>query len=87
MPPPPPVCGFSCESLLSGLSKRFDENVLEGTTLTTVVKEKVYAVNPNDAFRITSGVVFVPYPRFERTYTWRDSRLVTWNSDEDRAAA
>jgi hypothetical protein len=83
--PPPPAapflqCDLDCASISSSLSGTFAENVLGGSTATTVFEDKVYRINPNEAFRSPFDVKYVPYPRFDRTYTWRDSRLV--NLDE-----
>jgi hypothetical protein len=80
-PPPPaaPCCTFDCASLFSGLRQTFDNNLLQGTRVTDVVVDRGYQINPNDAFRASTGTTFVPYPRFARSYTWRDSRLVGWD--------
>jgi hypothetical protein len=76
-------CGYDCLSLFSGLSTRFDDNVLRGSAYYgTVVDDSEYVINPNDAFRAASGVKYVPYPTFSSTYTWRDHRLVSWDSRE-----
>lgn len=65
----------------SSLSETFSENILQGTTPLAVLQDKIYDVNPNRAFRVPStNVKYVPYPDFDRTYTWRDSRLVTVNA-------
>jgi len=76
-PATPPQCVMACASLNSGLSTVFADNVLEGTTPVPVFADAVYTINPNLAFRTTENVKYVPFPRFDRTYTWRDSRLVT----------
>jgi hypothetical protein len=76
----PPECRLACASMNSSLSFLFSDNVLEGTTMTTVFEDKVYKINPNEAFRTTENVKYVPFPRFDRSYTWRDSRLVTVDS-------
>lgn len=73
----PPICTLACPSMNSGLSNVFADNVLEGTTQVPVFEDKVYKINPNEAFRTSQNVKYVPFPRFDRTYTWRDSRLVT----------
>jgi hypothetical protein len=75
--PDPPECTLACASMNSGLSPVFADNVLEGTSPVPVFEDKIYRVNPNEAFRTTQGVKYVPFPRFDHTYTWRDSRLVT----------
>lgn len=86
-PPPPPagqlpplVCNLVPQSMNSGLSVLFSENVLQGTQQVPVISDAVYTINPNQALRV-AGTNFVPYPRFDRTYTWRDSRLVTVDND------
>lgn len=76
----PPVCQFVCASVSSSLSAEFDDNLLRGSRPTTVFADKVYRINPNEAFRSPANVKYVPYPRFDRSYTWRDSRLVTIDS-------
>lgn len=82
----PSACGFDCLSLYSGLYTRFDENVLRGPEFYgTVVRDAEYVINPNDAFRSNSGIKYVPYPKFEDTYTWRDHRLVSWDTRTDQA--
>jgi hypothetical protein len=84
-PPSPPPCAFlECSSLLSGLRPAFDANVLSGTAMTQVLVDKGYTINPNDTFRGATGTVFIPYPRFDRTFTWRDSRLVSWDPAAQR---
>jgi hypothetical protein len=80
------VCGMDCLSLFSGLSTRFDDNVLRGADFYgTVVQDAEYVVDPNAAFRAASGVKYVPYPTFTNTYTWRDHRLVSWDVRNGRA--
>jgi hypothetical protein len=74
--PDPPECTLGCPSMNSSLSTVFSDNVLEGTSQVPVFEDTIYKINPNDAFRV-AGTNFVPYPRFDRSYTWRDSRLVT----------
>lgn len=76
-PPAGPFCRLDCDSMNSSLSLVFSENLLEGTSLVPVFEDKIYRINPNEAFRSTEGIKYVPFPRFDRTYTWRDSRLVT----------
>jgi len=71
------ACWMWGPSMNSSLSTTFSENPLPGTKLTPVFEDKIYRINPNDAFRTAANVKYVPYPRFDRTYTWRDSRLVT----------
>ncbi|MCC7061287.1 MAG: hypothetical protein IT456_00690 [Planctomycetes bacterium] len=72
-----PFCQFVCAAMNSSLSNVFSENVLPGTTAVPVFEDKVYKINPNEAFRSSFNVKYVPFPRFDRSYTWRDSRLVT----------
>ena len=81
----PPTCELDCASLNSGLSTRFTENVLENTQQVTLLEDVVYKVNPNDAFKTDTNTTFVPYPKFARAYTWRDSRSVSWSMTETRA--
>lgn len=76
-PPVPPQCILDCASMNSGLSTLFSDNVLNGTAQVPVFEDKIYTINPNSAFRSGGNVKYVPFPRFDRTYTWRDSRLVT----------
>ena len=71
------ICFMDGASMNSSLSTTFADNPLPGTSLTPVAADKVYAINPNEAFRNANNTKFVPYPRFDRSYTWRDSRLVT----------
>lgn len=70
-------CVLDCASMNSGLSNVFADNVLDGTEMTPVFEDRVYTINPNDVRRDAFGVAYVPFPRFDQTYTWRDSRLVT----------
>jgi hypothetical protein len=79
------TCGLDCTSLFSSLSPSFANNPLEGTELVEVLKDKQYIINPNDAFRAASGVKYIPYPEFDNTYTWRDSRHASWNMGLSRA--
>lgn len=76
-PPIPPTCVFACDAVSSALSPVFSENVLEGTEQVPVFEDRVYTINPNSAFRSPLQIKYVPFPRFDRSYTWRDSRLVT----------
>jgi hypothetical protein len=72
-------CVMDCSSMNSGLGLEFSTNVLPGTQPVTVFEDRVYKVNPNEAFR-ANQITYVPFPRFDRSYTWRDSRLVTVNT-------
>lgn len=74
--PDPAECQLRPQSMNSSLSPLFSDNVLQGTQQVPVFEDAVYTINPNQAFRV-AGTNFVPYPRFDRSYTWRDSRLVT----------
>jgi hypothetical protein len=77
------VCTLDCASMNSSLSSTFSENVLPGTSLVPVFEDKVYQINPNDAFRTSANIKYVPFPRFDRSYTWRDSRLVTVDANNE----
>lgn len=75
--PPAFVCILDGRSMNSGLSNVFADNVLEGTEMVPVFEDRIYTINPNEVRRDEFGVAYVPFPRFDRSYTWRDSRLVT----------
>ena len=79
-PPVAPFCQLACPSFSSSLSSTFLENPLQGTAELPVFQDKVYTINPNNAFRSAFNIKYVAYPRFDRSYTWRDSRLVTTQS-------
>ena len=81
----PSPCVPHCDSMNSGLRNDFASNVLRGTTPTTIVNEKVYTINPNEAFTAQNGTKYVPYAKFDRSYTWRDSRLVSWDMSVNQA--
>ena len=85
MDPTAQFCGLDCGSLASGLVENFADNVLEGTSLVEVVKDKQYIIDPNTAFRAASLIKYVPYPEFTKTYTWRDSRHVSWDVGTSQA--
>ncbi|MGE3172964.1 MAG: hypothetical protein AB7O97_10100 [Planctomycetota bacterium] len=70
-------CVLACSSMNSSLSVNFEDNILRGSTMTTVFEDKVYEMNPGDQFRSSQNVKYIAYPRFDETYTWRDSRLVS----------
>jgi hypothetical protein len=72
------ICGLDCASLFSGLSNTFDDNPLNGV-MVEVVKDAAYTIEPAKSFTGDSSNVYAPYPRFARTFTWRDSRLVGWD--------
>jgi hypothetical protein len=78
-------CAVDCFSGRSGLRTAFDSNLLSGTTYETIIKDKTYEINPNDAFRAPSGTKLVPYPKFQKSYTWRDPRLIKWDMDTNSA--
>ena len=70
-------CVMDCASMNSGLSPVFSDNPLPGSTMTPVFEDRIYSINPNEAFRDLANFTYVPFPKFDRSYTWRDSRLVT----------
>jgi len=70
-------CTMDCASMNSSLSSVFSENPLPGSEMVPVFEDRVYAINPNEAFRDAQNFTYVPFPKFDRSYTWRDSRLVT----------
>ena len=74
-------CDLDCASLNSGLSTNFNANFLEGSSPVKVLQDKPYEINPNAAFRAASGIKYMPYPEFDRSYTWRDQRLVSWGDE------
>lgn len=80
MSPPPPSCNVDCASLFSGLSTSFAANPLNGV-MVEVVKDRPYTVNPGDAFKSATENTYTPYPKFTRTFTWRDQRLTSWDSN------
>ncbi|MFT4512657.1 MAG: hypothetical protein ACI89X_000781 [Planctomycetota bacterium] len=75
--PPVSWCVLDCASMNSSLSNVFADNPLQGSTMTPVFEDKIYSINPNEAFRDGANFTYVPFPKFDRSYTWRDSRLVT----------
>jgi hypothetical protein len=77
MDPEAAFCVLDCASMNSSLSTVFADNPLQGSTMTPVFEDRIYAINPNEAFRDGANFTFVPFPKFDRSYTWRDSRLVT----------
>lgn len=80
---PAPFCDLDCGSIFSSLSTTFAANVLQNSSMKKVVDDATYTVNPALAFR-TGNVTYVPYPPFEETFTWRDSRIVSWNMATNR---
>ncbi|MEQ1631875.1 MAG: hypothetical protein ABL997_05850, partial [Planctomycetota bacterium] len=78
--PGPPVqfeCFLLCPTVLSGLTTDFADNILRGSTMRSVFEDKIYRIDPNDQFRSPGQIKYLAYPRFDRSYTWRDSRIVT----------
>ena len=86
-PPPPaqPQCRPDPTSFESGLQLKFQDNVLDGSEQVTVFEDVEYAMNPNNSFKNSQGVLYLPYPKFQRTYTWRDRRLSKWDTKNDKA--
>ncbi|MEC8651828.1 MAG: hypothetical protein VXY92_04630 [Planctomycetota bacterium] len=78
--PPAFVCILDGRSMNSGLSNVFSDNVLDGTEMVPVFEDRIYTINPNEVSRDAFGVASVPFPRFDTSYTWRDSRLITVDS-------
>ncbi|PIE24363.1 MAG: hypothetical protein CSA62_03520 [Planctomycetota bacterium] len=72
-------CGVDGNSFRSGLMTNFEANYLDGAARVDVVKDQMYTINPNNAFLSSTNETFVGYPKFQRTYTWRDRRYVGWN--------
>lgn len=77
MDPEAAWCVLDCASMNSSLSTVFADNPLQGSTMTPVFEDRIYTINPNEAFRDGANFTYVPFPAFDRSYTWRDSRLVT----------
>ena len=53
----------------SSLSTVFADNLLQGTSLTPVFEDKVYTINPNEAFRDGDQVTYVPFPALRSAAT------------------
>ena len=70
-------CLLACPTVDSGLSTTFLDNILPGTEQVPVFEDRVYQINPNNAFLSTNNFKYISYPSFDRSYTWRDSRHVT----------
>ncbi len=70
-------CVMDCASVNSSQSVVFSENPLPGSQMTPVFNDTVYTINPNEALRDNDNFTYMPFPKFDRSYTWRDSRLVT----------
>ena len=82
----PPTCDPVCSTFTSHLYPVFEDNVLNGSARVDLVKDRKYEINPNAAFRSKeTNTVFLPYQRFERSYTWRDQRLLSWDMATDKA--
>ncbi len=84
-PPAPPQCIPDPTSLNSGLQVKFKDNVLDGSKQVPVFEDVEYAMNPNNSFKNAQGILYLPYPKFQRTYTWRDRRLSKWDVKKDKA--
>jgi hypothetical protein len=69
--------------MLSSLSRQFSDNILRGSSPVKVFEDKVYQINPNNMFRSPESVKYIGYPKFDRSYTWRDSRLVSLDANGD----
>lgn len=80
----PPACSVDGASLNSGLLTDFQANILDGSEKQVVFEDVVYEMNPNRSFKNSQGVLFLPYPKFQNTYTWRDRRLTRWDTANDR---
>ncbi|MEZ5964414.1 MAG: hypothetical protein R3F56_11260 [Planctomycetota bacterium] len=76
-------CDLECSSLFSGLSPVFDDNPL-AKVMVEVARDATYTIDPQEAFRSDAGTVLAPSVKFERTFTWRDSRLVSWDRASSR---
>jgi hypothetical protein len=77
--PNPPECGVDSASLASGLSTSFEGNYLDGAARAEVITDEIYTINPNNAFLSATNETFISYPKFNKTYTWRDRRYVGWD--------
>lgn len=63
----------------TGLSRIFEDNYLDGAPRVQVVKDRVYKIDPSNAFLSSTQTTFIPYPKFSKTYTWRDRRIVSYD--------
>ena len=72
-------CNYVNGTFNSGLTASFAGNYLDNSTQVEVVKDKVYAINPNRAFSTSTGSTMIPYPTFDKSYTWRDRRYMGWD--------
>ena len=64
----------------SGLTTNFEGNYLDNTTRVKVISDQIYTISPGDRFTAASGEIYISYPKFERSYTWRDRRIVAWDT-------
>lgn len=76
---PSQCCTWDGASFLSGLTPSFAGNYVDNGVPVEVVKDKAYAINPNNAFATSTGSTMIPYPKFDQTYTWRDRRYMGWD--------
>lgn len=79
------TCGYNCDSFKSGLRPDFATNVLDKSSAAEVFRDGVYKINPNESFKGVTGSTFTPWPKFTKSYTWRDSRLVSWDATNNKA--
>ncbi|MEZ5989825.1 MAG: hypothetical protein R3F30_12015 [Planctomycetota bacterium] len=76
----PPKCERDAAWMArNGLTTSFEGNYLDNSTRVRVVANKVYRINPSEQFASASGVVMIGYPKFEKSYTWRDRRYVGYD--------
>jgi hypothetical protein len=69
-----PVSGQMVFPTTGLLEQSFDANIFELIDhLPVPVYEGVFSMNPNLLFTSQSGTVYLPFPKFKNTYTWRDS--------------
>lgn len=78
-------CAIDAGSTIGGLRDLFSANVLDGSQLQDVVKDAKYEINPNNTFKTSTDTTVIPYPKFATTYTWRDTRLASWDMTTDKA--
>ena len=77
--PNPPCCTFDGATYLSGLTSSFTGNYIDNGQAVEVVKDAIYEINPNNAFQTQNLSTMVGYPKFSKTYTWRDRRYMAWD--------
>ncbi|HHI78456.1 MAG TPA: hypothetical protein ENK02_00575 [Planctomycetes bacterium] len=63
----------------TGLSTIFEDNYLDNAPRVEVVKDRVYKIDPSNAFLSSTQTTFIPYPKFDKSYTWRDRRIVSYD--------